>query len=235
MTSPSLRDMEILSAYLDGNISPSGRTRLEARLRAEPDLAVALKGLRQTRELLRRTPQRRAPRNFTLTAKMAGIRPPVPRLVPAFSWASAVAMVLFIFTLGTSLVSRLASPAAEPMLASAPVGVGGGGPAAAATAPPAEIAPAPLAPATEAPALENPVDQSGLATPTPETYALMVPEATQAAPLRTTQPPPAQKAGPEPFNFWLVVWPALAVLLGLLAFVLRWVNQQSFKRKNPPK
>ena len=93
MNSPSFRDMEIISAYLDGQLSPSERARLEKRLQAEAGLAAALQELRQTRAILHRTPQRRAPRSFTLALKMAGIRPPVPRLVPAFGWASAVAML----------------------------------------------------------------------------------------------------------------------------------------------
>src|SRR5512136_3479604 len=113
MKSPAFHDMEILSAFLDGEISPSEKTRLETRLQSEPGLAAALQELRQTRALLRRTPKRHAPRNFTLTPRMAGIRPPVPRLVPAFSWASAVAMLLFLVTLGVNLVGRLSFGAAS--------------------------------------------------------------------------------------------------------------------------
>ena len=82
MTTPSSRDLEQLSAYLDGQLSQSSRTRLETRIQSDPALASALEELRQTRAFLRRTPQRRAPRNFTLTPGMAGIRPPVPRAGP---------------------------------------------------------------------------------------------------------------------------------------------------------
>ena len=65
-------------------------------LAADRELASALDGLRQTRAVLRRTPKHRAPRNYTLTPKMAGIRPPVPRSVPALSWAAAAAALLFL-------------------------------------------------------------------------------------------------------------------------------------------
>ena len=64
MTPPSSRDLEQLSAYLDGQLSRSDRSRLEARIHSDPAFASALEELRQTRALLRHTPQRRAPRNF---------------------------------------------------------------------------------------------------------------------------------------------------------------------------
>ena len=115
MTTPSSRDLEQLSTYLDGQLSQSDRTRLEIRIKSDPALASALEELRQTRAFLRHTPQRRAPHNFTLTPKMAGIRPPVPRLVPVLSWASAAAMLLFIFTLGAGLVGQLSFGEAATM------------------------------------------------------------------------------------------------------------------------
>src|ERR1035437_6362001 len=131
MTPPSSRDLEQLSAYLDGQLSQSSRARLEIRIQSDPALASALEELRQTRTILRRTPQRRAPRNFTLTPGMAGIRPPVPRLVPVLSWASAVATLFFIFTLGAGLVGQLSFGVAATS-AAAPMG-SGAGPLAAAT------------------------------------------------------------------------------------------------------
>ena len=149
MTTPSSRDLEQLSAYLDGQLSQSDRTRLEIRIQSDPALASALEELRQTRALLRRTPHRRAPRNFTLTPGMAGIRPPVPRLVPVLSWASAVAMLFFIFTLGAGLVGQLSFGAAATS-AAAPSGLAGR-PAGRRTMAPVVAAPATAAPATMAP------------------------------------------------------------------------------------
>ena len=66
---PSFRDVQQLSAYLDGQLKPSEAARLESRLQSEPGLASIFEELRQTRSLLRQLPQRRAPRNFTLTPK----------------------------------------------------------------------------------------------------------------------------------------------------------------------
>jgi anti-sigma factor RsiW len=236
MTSPSFRDMEQLSAYLDGQLSLSERTRLENRIQSDPALAAGLDELRQTRGLLRRTPQRHAPRNFTLTPRMVGIRPPVPRLVPVLSWASAAAMLLFIFTLGVSLVGRLSFGASAPMLAAAPSGLGGG-PAAAATMAPAAAAPATQAPATgaqatEAPASQGTADQTMLGTPTAEAFVMSVPEATQPETPRNIQPPSAQKTQRRPLNLWLFIWPGLGVLLGIMALLVRWLNKRTFQRKN---
>ena len=67
------RDFERLSAYLDGALEADKRRQLEERLRAESSLAAALKDLEGTRALLRRLPQRRAPRSFSLTPAMAGV------------------------------------------------------------------------------------------------------------------------------------------------------------------
>jgi len=191
MTTPSSRDLEQLSAYLDGQLSRSGRTRLELRIQSDPAFAGALEELRQTRALLRRTPHRRAPRNFTLTPRMAGIRPPVPRAVPMLSWASAVAMLFFIFTLGASLVGQLsfgaATSAAAPM-ASAPL----------AAAAPATAAPATAAPATKALVAPVPAAPRMPATATAAPYnALPAPLATATAVIGagsgSSNPPPADQ------------------------------------------
>jgi len=152
------RDLELLSSYLDGQLSPSASARLESRLQADSQLASVLNDLRATRNLLRKLPARRAPRNFTLTRKMVGQNPPLPRAYPFFRWASALATLLFVFSFGLNSFSRLA--------AVSPYGMGGGGGAdtsqqstelfAQEEAPAAAEAPATEAPATEAPA-EPPV------------------------------------------------------------------------------
>jgi anti-sigma factor RsiW len=219
--------MENLSAYLDGQISPSERTRLEKRIQSDAVLAAALQELRQTRALLHRTTQRRAPRNFTLKPGMAGIRPPVPRLVPVFSWASAIAMLLFIFTLGTGLVRQLSFGASAPMLAAAPGGGIGGGPPAAAT-----MAPAIAAPATLEPAPLRATDQAMQETPSAEAFIMSVPEATAPGATQGDQLPSALKAKQKPPNPWLFIWAGLGVVLGIFALLVWWLNQQAFQRKN---
>ena len=66
------RDIELLSSYLDGQLSSTDAARLEARLRTDPEMRSVLHDLRGARSLLRQLPMRKAPRNFTLTPKMVG-------------------------------------------------------------------------------------------------------------------------------------------------------------------
>jgi hypothetical protein len=219
MTTPSLRDVERLSTFLDGQLTRAEMTRLEVRLKNEPALGAVLLDLRQARQLLRLTPRRTVPRNFTLTPKMAGIRPPVPRLVPALSWASVMAMLVFIFTLGGSLLGELSFGAASPLKAAAPQsasGVGGGygyggGPA-----------------ETQPPAADN-----LLTTPTPQALLMTAPEATTPEETLGAAPPavPAVQAPPEPVNFWPFIWLGLAALLIASALLIRLINIQTFRRK----
>lgn len=215
MTIPSFRDVEQLSAYLDKQLSQSEMTRLETRLQSDPALAATLADLRQARSILRRTPGRRSPRNFTLTPKMAGIKPPLPRTVPALGWASAVAMVLFVLTLGTNLLGQVSLGANAPMLSAAPMtsegyGLGGGPPA---TTPPA-------------------VDNSQV-LPTPAPFTLAVPEATAPGESRLVQPPApySTKASSHPVDLWLYIWPGLALVLIAAALLIRWFNDRAFRRK----
>jgi anti-sigma factor RsiW len=120
---PSFRDVEKLSAYLDGQLKPSEKVRLEARLQTEPELASVLQDLRQAHGVLRGLPQRRAPRNFTLTPKMVGLKPPMPRTYPVFRFATVLATLLLFFTFATNFMApRLARTAP-----SAPYGIGAGG------------------------------------------------------------------------------------------------------------
>ncbi len=214
MNAPSFRDVEQLSAYLDGQLSQSDKSRLETRLQSDPTLAAALTDLRQARAILRRTPMRRSPRNFTLTPKMAGIKPPVPRSVPALGWASAVAMAVFVITLGTNLLGQLSSAANAPMLSAAPMTSEGygGGPAVVATPPAAD-------------------NSQGL--PTPQPFTLVAPEATPPGQSRLAQPPLAASTNKssQPVNTWLYVWPGLAVFLLVAALLVRWINVRSFRRK----
>ena len=215
MTILSFRDVEQLSAFLDGQLTQVEMSRLEARIRSDPALASTLADLRQARSILHRTPKRRLPRNFTLTPKMAGIKPPVPRSVPALGWASAVAMLVFTFTLGTNLLNKLSFGAAAPMLAAAPVtsegyGLGGG--------------PAPTSPSAS--------DNTQI-TPTPETSLLVIP--TQTLSSETRQVPPSATPSPKAkFDFddyWPYLWLGLALVLVAAALLIRKASVQAFRRK----
>jgi hypothetical protein len=160
------RDVELLSSYLDGQLSPSDSARLESRLKTDRELVSVLDDLRAARNLLRSLPQRRAPRNFTLTHKMVGQNPPLPRAYPVFRFATALATLLFFFTFGVNTLA--------PQFASQPsaFGVGGG-----AEQPESFSAQAPAA--TEAAAAE-------LAPPETSMESTLAP--------MPTQPPPAEDA-----------------------------------------
>jgi len=148
------RDIELLSAYLDGELKPADSARLETRLNSDPQLASVLSDLRATRTLLRRLPSRKAPRNFTLTRKMVGQNPPLPRAYPLFRLATTIATLLLFFTFGLNFVgSQLAST--QPMA----FGMGGGGGGDAESY------------AAEAPALEEPVAPAEPAAPAEEPAA----------------------------------------------------------------
>lgn len=161
------RDIELLSSYLDGQLKPSDSARLEARLSSDPGLRAVLDDLRAARGLLRQLPMRKAPRNFTLTPKMVGKNPPLPRAYPALRFVTALASLLLFFTVGLNfLVPQMTSQ-------SPAFGMGGGGApeilsSEAPAMPEAAIteAPAAEAPATEAPAEEPAIQMAPLPTAT---------------------------------------------------------------------
>ncbi|MBI2759770.1 MAG: hypothetical protein HYX49_13990 [Chloroflexi bacterium] len=228
----SFRDVELLSAYLDGQLSPSDSIRLESRLSSDPSLRAIMDDLRESRGLLRQLPQRRAPRNFTLTPKMAGIKPPEPRAYPAFRFATVLAAFLFIVTFA---VNRLA-PAATPALSTAAqpaFGMGGGG--------------APETAPQEAPATEVPAPFAAtLSTPTPEVITSLAPIPTQSADLvAPTESPYAKSAAPEtnsggpaqvpneaPIPFvWQIGLAIVAVSSGVCAWLIRRASERKFRKK----
>lgn len=236
-TTISFRDVEQLSAYLDGQLSQAESARLESRLKADSSLSAALEDLRLTRALLRRTPQRRAPRNFSLTPKTAGIRPPVPRLVPAFRFASAVATLFLLLTFVGNLIGSFSLAAAPKMVAEPMYGIGGGAPetgpemgsvgieenAYLEATPTSEAA---IIPAVEAP---PPSDARVMATPT----AIPTPTAPAEQPPAEMIAEPAVEPAvpvliPSPLQIGLL---ALAVALGGTALFIHRLNERAFHRR----
>src|SRR5512134_3801277 len=138
------RDLELLSSYLDGQLKPSDSARLQARLSSDPELRAVLDDLRSARGLLRQLPMRKAPRNFTLTPKMVGKNPPLPRSYPAFRFVTALASLMLFFTLGLNFLGP------QMTVAQTTFGQGGGG------APEIMSTEAPPAAAQEALATEAP-------------------------------------------------------------------------------
>jgi len=231
------RDLELLSSYLDGQLKPSESARLEARLSTDPALRAVLNDLRSARGLLRRLPLRKAPRNFTLTPKMVGKNPPLPRSYPAFRFVSALATLLLFVTLGLNFL-------APQMAAQSPnFGYGGGGApdTFAAEAPAATQAPA----ATEAPEAAAPSIQSAplptatlsaedasrnaIETPAEKNGATAEPGVLSQAPIQGAQPAPVEATRftqPVPPTWQLV----LAGVALLSALIMLWMRQMSINR-----
>jgi anti-sigma factor RsiW len=230
MRSPSFHDIENLSAFIDGQLSLSGRRRIEKRVQSDSALAAELHTLIATRDLLRQTPQRHAPRNFTLSVRMAGVRPPVPRVVPVLSWSSAVVMLLFVFTLGTSLLRTLSfgptslQPlgAGEPSIAQV-----------AATEAPVAAVPSMKTSETQTVPARPPAVQVMLATPEASLDVIETP--VTAAPLTVIQPPETTHDQARMHIPWLWIWPGLGLVLGIGALIIFWINLRAFRRKNPEK
>lgn len=111
-------DWEILSAYLDGQLSDRESSQLRQRLDAQPELQRALDELQRTKAVLRSAPRRRVPRNFTLTPAMVPVPKPWFRLAPMLSFASALAFVLLVLSFGFMLLPGFNN--STQMLAAAP-------------------------------------------------------------------------------------------------------------------
>ncbi len=222
------RDIELLSSYLDGQLKLSDSTRLERRLSSDPDLRLVLDDLRAARGLLRQLPMRKAPRNFTLTPKMVGKNPPLPRTYPAFRFVTAIATLLLFFTLGVNFLA--------PQLASQPpaFGMGGGG------AP--EILEAPAA--TEAAATEAPAEPSAAQlVPQPTATAPAVADSARSAVTPAEKngvvgqgglesQPPAQVEALQPVPpVWEIVLAGIAVLGALVMLLMRRLATDRWRRK----
>ena len=114
---PSRRDLERLSAYLDGMLAEREARQLEARLQADPGMRQQLEELQQTVSALRTLPEVRLPRNFTLTHEMVGIMPR-RNLFPVMRAATAFAVLALVVTIGFDALMNLslggAATLAEP-------------------------------------------------------------------------------------------------------------------------
>jgi hypothetical protein len=107
MTQPvSSRDARFLSEYIDGQLKPGPRARLEARLEVEAGLRQALDDMARTCRLLRSQEPLHVPRSFILTPAMVGGRKPAPPpTYPVFGLVSAMATVLLILVLAGDWLS----------------------------------------------------------------------------------------------------------------------------------
>ncbi len=243
----NFRDIELLSSYLDGRLSPSESARLESRLSSDPELASVLNDLRAARSVLRKLPSRKAPRNFTLTRQMVGLKPPLPRSYSFFRFSTAFATVLLTLTFAANALSHVpligdnfgggfgmggggvaesAAAPAETLVVEEAYGVGGGPAATEAPAAPAlEMQPAPTMSAdvvaTEAPMAKQ------LATPSEMMDQPPVQNQTVTEPIPAE--PPSPQSRPLISFIWQVALLVLGIVSGLIAFLLRRSAMQKWK------
>ncbi len=116
------RDLELLSAYRDGELLPHERADVEQRLERDPALREALDGIQQTHALLGDLPRLRAPRNFTLDPATYGRKPAwwlglvTPRALQFGGALGAAAAVILI------VIGAFTNISPETSLSSAPQG-----------------------------------------------------------------------------------------------------------------
>jgi anti-sigma factor RsiW len=223
----NFREIENLSAYLDGQLDKSDAAQVEARLKTDPELDSVLRDLRAARGILRKLPARKAPRNFTLTRQMVGLKPPLPRTYSLFRFATAFAAILFVMSFSVNMLSPFVSFGAP---AAPGFGYGGGGdaameapaateeaPAAAAEEPMIEMAPAPAEEGTR-------IVES---TPTP---ALKQPEESTAQDQagETANQTPVEEEAPASFN-WTMLFLVIAIAGGVILWVMRFTAKNKWR------
>jgi len=94
------KEWEELSMFLDEQLNPKDRERLESKLQQSPELQSALDELRALRSMLRSQPEIKAPRNYSLSTDTVGIQLKQRKggsIFPALSFAAVIASLLFVF------------------------------------------------------------------------------------------------------------------------------------------
>lgn len=115
----SRKDYLLLSAYLDGALSPSELQWVEMRLLSDQQFKRTSEELAYTKRMLRAMPQIRAPRNFMLTPERVKKTAKRQLFQPAWGLVSAVStFLLLVIFAGTSILPRLGySRAVAPEMA----------------------------------------------------------------------------------------------------------------------
>lgn len=115
-TQLSPKDWQLLSEYVDGQLSARQKEKLKQRLQADVGLRQGEEEMRQTRAILRSVPRLKVPHNFTLTRAMASealLRSPWVRVL---SYSSVLSLALVIITVIFQLL-----PTAVPLASQAPM------------------------------------------------------------------------------------------------------------------
>lgn len=118
-----VRELEQLSAFLDGELNEVEQKQIESRLASEAELHEMYEGLRKTKLLFSRLRRVRAPRSFALTPEMVKVRKPKRPFFTSIRWATSVAAILLVVVFGAeyllgNILAASAPMAAEPVFES---------------------------------------------------------------------------------------------------------------------
>jgi len=121
ITPLSNKDYMLISAYLDGELTPSQRADVEKHLDSDLQFREALASLKYTKRLLKSLPPVRARRNFTLTPDKVKKTAKPQRFQPAWGMVSAFStlMLIIVFAVSRFAPSMSAMPAAVAPMAAA--------------------------------------------------------------------------------------------------------------------
>ena len=117
-----MTDLELLSAYLDNQLSPKDRAQIESRLKADSNLQRTLAELGSIKTQLHALPTVKPPRTFTLKPETIRSRSTF-NWIPILNWSTAVAAILFAVVISVDLFRAPLSARQEfavPMQAPAP-------------------------------------------------------------------------------------------------------------------
>lgn len=217
------REIEQLSAYLDGQLNTSELKRMESRLNSDTELVAVLNDLRAARGILRELPKRKAPRNFTLTRQMVGMKPPLPRSYPLLRLATVFAALLFVFSFSANALSPYVSFSAPQ----APVfGLGGGCEEPCGGGPAIAEEPAAEAPMLEMAPQEDGAEGESARAPEPTMDAMQTPKDSGADSAPQENQVEAKSEAPVS-----AVWLVTFLVIGLLGAAVMWFMRLSALRK----
>ena len=114
------KQQEMLSAYLDGELTPEERDRLEQQLGQDNELRDMLAQMQFWQQQMHDLPTRRVPRNFTLDPALYG-RPQQRQFLgnayPALRTATALTAFLLVIALAANVYMSSLSPDAPSQMA----------------------------------------------------------------------------------------------------------------------
>ena len=112
----SSRELQLLSAYLDGELSKKDQKRVEKLLSDHPAASTSLEKLRQVKSVIKLLPIHKVPRNFTISTEEVS-RSLIPSLAGVLRYASAVSAALLAVILAFDFISPYQLAAGELGLA----------------------------------------------------------------------------------------------------------------------